>query len=361
MTNKFFHFIVASLLLCWVACDPGGPPDDTTTTTSVSDGSAEDLIDVHGHAGIDSSSTDPSGLVTLLGSWNIKNQMLMHPPSALMETTDTTELINYLSSYPEQFCFMYGGFELQPILHGLGRPTEFTVENVYPNGGGPDNVDEKLTELQQISENQTQWEAEFKSRARSAAESGLYVGFGEIAPLHFSLRNGHPSIEYPADHSMLLWLSDLAAEYGMPIDIHLEATDDTLVQLENLLHHNSDTVIIWGHTGWSNTGMATAELLSQMMAKHENLYLTLKLREAHSTEREVASPLDSSGQLKEEWRSLLETYADRVMVGMDLKFLIDSDKKVNSSLESIKSLLDQLSPEIAKKIGYDTAATLFGL
>ncbi|MCP5049171.1 MAG: hypothetical protein GY940_18525, partial [bacterium] len=69
---------------------------------------------------------------------------------------------------------------------------------------------------------------EFREKALEIAKAGA-VGFGEMTALHFSLQPRHPFYEAPPDHPLFLLLSDLSAETGLPIDLHMEAvTTDAL-------------------------------------------------------------------------------------------------------------------------------------
>ena len=289
-----------------------------------------------------------------------------YPRPLVGNEDDTDNLKAFFSSHPNKFKLMYGGAELQPLLHAVGCPNPFTVENIYPNGYTRDRpLDEVLDEMTNIALNPDEWETEFKNRATNAAQSGKYVGFGELAPLHYSLRSDHPYITYPVNHSWMLWLSDLAAQYRLVLDIHLEATSETLVQFLDLLKHNRNTKIIWEHAGWSNTGIATAELLSQMMGENSNLYLAIKLRKPKTPELKAAYPLNDEGTIRSEWLNLLTTYADRIMIGTDIKYWNLDDysleMEIASVINPIKDLLNQLPTEIAQLISSVTAKNLFGL
>jgi predicted TIM-barrel fold metal-dependent hydrolase len=162
----------------------------------------------------------------------------------------------------------------------------------------------------------------------------------------------------------MLWLSDLAADHNMVIDLHVEATTTTLTQLATLLSHNTNTKIIWDHAGWTNltTSLATAAVFSQMLADHANLYLSLKMRAGE--EGESTSPVYSDGTIKSDWYAMLTTYADRIMVGNDAKYR-DSAATVEQAFESsyspLNAMLEQLPSATAVQIRYGTAKTLFGL
>jgi len=79
-------------------------------------------------------------------------------------------------------------------------------------------------------------------------------------------------------HPWTLILSDIAAKNDVVIDIHMEATDETISAIGRLLAHNRNAKIIWAHAGWSVLGMATANAWERLMARHPNLYGSIKHR-----------------------------------------------------------------------------------
>ena len=60
----------------------------------------------------------------------------------------------------------------------------------------------------------------FKARAEELLREGV-IGFGEMTAEHFDGFTPYQSA--PPDHPLYLLLSDLAAEHGVPIDLHMEA------------------------------------------------------------------------------------------------------------------------------------------
>jgi hypothetical protein len=325
---------------------------------------SDSTVDVHLHASINSGSAVAQDLVNLMSSNNFSIFIVMDTPKPIYQDPDSSSYHNkdFFSVYPGSFLFMYGGSELQPLLFATGHSGEITLSELYPNGGAEASQAD-IDQLNAIAADPTAWESTFKARATQAAESGLYVGFGELAPAHYSLRSGHPQMIYKVDTPWMLWLSDLAASYNMVLDIHMEATDTTLTQFANLLNHNTNTKIIWDHAGWSNSGGATASVISGLMAAHPNLYLSLKMRGYNSGTDPNCSPVDSSGNLKSEWQTLLTNYADRIMVGNDSKYWSDSTAiadELSSSYNRLNNMLQKLSAATQLKIRNETAKRLFG-
>jgi hypothetical protein len=285
----------------------------------------------------------------------------MEPPQPIYFASDSSSQTdkNFFSAFPESFLFMYGGSELQPFLLATGHSGTITLDELYPNGGATATQSD-VDQLNAIRTDPSAWESTFKDRATQAANSGLYAGFGELGPLHFSSKSGQPYLNYQVDTPWMLWLSELAATHNMVLDIHMEATVTTLSEFANLLAHNTNTKIIWDHAGWCNTGQATATVISGLMAAHPNLYVSLKMRQNNT----VCSPTDSNGILKSDWQTLLTTYADRIMVGTDAKYWFDSSTisdQLSGSYTLLDNMLKQLPGDTAQKIRTGTAKALFGI
>lgn len=340
----------------------------TISGTTVMTVTAQELVDVHVHATVSSASASAQDLVDMMASNGVSLMVLMSEPEASYEADDVTSAgqVSFFASYSSSFRNMYGGSELQPMLfaRGYNGTLPITSAIVYPNGGtfSAQNIAD-FTAINTEAEGGA-WETLFRSRATTAAQSGQYVGFGELGPLHESSKSGQPYISYDIDTPWMLWLSDLAADNNMVMDIHAEATATILTQFATLLSHNTDTKIIWAHAGWTNldTSVATAAVFTQMLADHPNLYLDLKMRAGE--EGGDTSPVDSAGVIKSEWLTLLTTYADRIMVGTDAKYWSSSatvEALFDPSYSSLNAMLEQLPSATAVKIRATTARTLFGV
>jgi len=133
---------------------------------------------------------------------------------------------------------------------------------------------------------------QFKDRAEELLRLGV-SGFGEMAAEHFV---GATPYEYaPPDHPLYLLLADIAAEHGVPIDIHMESVPQAMAlpaplksppnaaslhenisALERLLAHNPRATVVWAHLGSDNTGFRTPGISRRLLAAHPNLYLEIK-------------------------------------------------------------------------------------
>lgn len=351
----------ASVLVCaTLGCRAGEAPPPVDPAVDPG------LTDFHAHA-FYAADSDVPALLAAMEEHQVARALLSRPPNPLHAFagtgSDTADLMAFFAPFAGERLYLYGGQELMPLLHASGRPTAFTMEELYPQGADPAVTQEMLDEMTAIAVDPDPWEAEFRRLATEAADGGRYVGFGEIAPLHLALRPSHPDIRFPADHPWLLWLSDLAAERGMFLDVHMEVTDASLAELDGLLAHNRATPIVWAHAGWSTTGAATPAVLADALAAHPNLYLSLKLREPESEAYAAVHPLDADGTIKPEWRALLEAWPDRILAASDMKYWEDDAPIRDVFAERIGDqvgLLDQLDAETRAALRSGSAAALIG-
>jgi len=205
-------------------------------------------------------------------------------------------------------------------------------------------------------------ERKFTRLIESAMQSGKYKGFGEIGLHHMETVKRHgPTI--PADHPWMLTLADIAARFDVPIDIHMEATDDNLAALERLLAHNRKAKIIWAHAGWSELGTATPEVWSRLMAHHPNLYGSIKHR---TPTRRPPSPMvnvrDEGGAIEPDWLHLFETFPDRFMIGADIgPGVFVKGGNDFRHLKHMQAFLRQLPPHLLGPIAQGNAIRVFNL
>lgn len=217
----------------------------------------------------------------------------------------------------QRFGFLAGGGTLNVMLHRYGNPALVTDEV----------------------------RARFARTAREIVESGAR-GFGEIASLHLSAMPGHPFEFVPADHPLLLLLADIAAEHGLPIDLHMDASDgptrlpetysraqnpaelpDTVAPLKRLLAHNPRAAIVWAHGGSDPVGGQGPALLSQLMDLHENLFVSLRLLPDRppgqrgggaNLGHEHGNRVFTVAGIVPEWLTLLRRHPDRFVIGTDV-------------------------------------------
>ena len=212
----------------------------------------------------------------------------------------------------------------------------------------------------------------FKERAEELLRLGA-VGFGELTAEHF--QGATPYQSAPADHPLFLLLADIAAEHGVPIDLHMEAVPQTMplpaplksppnppqlraniAAFERLLAHNPHARIIWAHAGWDNTGHRTPALCRRLLQAHPNLYMDVKIDPLNPGKN---SPLANgvTGAIKPEWLQLFRDFPDRFVVGTDQHY--PEPPRGPQRWEAIVVMLNQLPADLQKKIGMENATWLF--
>ena len=217
----------------------------------------------------------------------------------------------------------------------------------------------------------------FDERAKQIADAGA-AGYGEFAVQHDSLFPGHPYESVPADHPLFLRLADIAAERGMPIDVHMDVVAEdapmpprlsspdnpsmlraNVPAFERLLEHNPNARIVLAHVGWDITGQWSTEVTRALLARHPNLYMSIKISPRGVPEH---NPLTRSG-IKQDWLALLQQFPDRFLIGSDT-FYADgaasgAGPRENIQLAGPSTLLARLPKDIAIKVGYENALRLY--
>ncbi|MEI7580014.1 MAG: TatD family hydrolase [bacterium] len=297
-------------------------------------------IDIHAH--INTSGMSISEIIKNMDTEGIDKMVIMKPPASVPVDTPQSDFAipDAASQYPNRFAVLYGG-EAIAMLERAATSGKYS----------------------QAEEDQ------FISLLEKEMKSGTYCGIGEIGLRHYVPTSGKSNVAYdltiPGNHPWMFIMSDIAAKYNMPIDVHMEATAETIKGLEKLLDHNVNTKIIWDHTGWSHTvnktayysEMATAELMGQLMEKHPNLYSSIKMRKENQN-----SPIyifNSNSEIKPEWLAIFTKYPDRFMMGSDIKPGIDQEQF--PIIKDHRKFLSQLPSEILKKIERENAEKIFKL
>jgi predicted TIM-barrel fold metal-dependent hydrolase len=215
----------------------------------------------------------------------------------------------------------------------------------------------------------------FKERAEDLLRKGA-VGFGELSTGHLSLPSS-PVKDYeyaPADHPLLLMLADLAAERGVPIDIHMEAVTQTIplpaglqqpanppqlpeniAAFERLLKHNPRAKIIWAHAGGDFTGYRTPDLCRRLLAAHPNLYMEIKVDPASLGKNPVVA---ADGKIKPDWLKLFQDFPNQFVIGSDQHYG-PNPPTGQARWQAVVNVLNQLPADLRRKIGMDNALRLY--
>lgn len=309
---------------------------NSTTPSATSQKWSGNFIDTHAHLTANGTTLDE--VVSYLDKYKIEKIIVMQTPVNIYAnmTPEQFMIPEAAQKRPDRFAVMYEG-EAISLLTSVAGNNSYT-----PNQ-----------------------EEQFIRLVRDAAASGQYIGFGEIALRHYpqpsAVNKQGLDITNPGDHPWLLALSDIAAEYNMPLDIHIEPDGNTLPGFETLISHNPKTKIIFDHAGWYNTGEATPDLFRSLMKKYPNLYSSIKLRKAQSDAQKKVSILDDNQKIKTEWLNLFKEFPDRFTIGTDTKFGLGTNEgDADQHLAVVNTFLTQLPDELAQKIALNNAKTIFG-
>jgi predicted TIM-barrel fold metal-dependent hydrolase len=304
-------------------------------------------IDAHTH--IDQ--LDPEGAVTLI----LSAMERLNTAKAFIQTEpfgpdnparwDAEMILPAVKRHPQKLAVLGGGGTLNPMI----------LEAHRTGNSGPD-VQKK-----------------FRARAEELLRLGV-AGFGELSTEHLSLpQSPVKDYEYaPADSPLMLLLADIAAEHNVPIDLHMEALPQTIPTpveygppnppelhgnieaLERLLAHNRRAKIIWAHAGSDNIGYRTPDLCRRLLQAHPNLYMEIKFDPGFPGK----DPPIVDGKLKPEWLKLYSDFPDRFLIGSDQHF----DPPATAPLARAQQnalLLNQLPPDLRKKIAVDNALRIY--
>ncbi len=288
------------------------------------------IIDVHTHILPGGMTLDQ--LIQNMDREGIDRMVIMESPADIEKGINQSEfgIPEAAEKYPDRFTALYGGEAITMLYSAAARGNYSAAE-----------------------------EERYSSLLEEAISSGRYRGFGEIALLHFVDDENGTNLTVAGDHAWMFLMSDIAARYDVPIDIHMESTDESIASFEELLDHNNRTRIIWEHAGRSNTGKTTPQLLRQLMEKHPNLYSAIKLRNPKTPERKMVRILDEEGNVTEDWMALFRDFPDRFMIGSDIKPGEKDDEF--RRIKDHRKLLQQLPPEILSKIERENAIKMYNI
>lgn len=303
----------------------------STVTTPAATPFGGNFIDTHTH--IRPTSEPYSSIIRMMDEHKINRMIVMEPPGdfwILGTPPSSYGIPDAAKQYPDRFFVLYSG-EAGSMLYDAAKKDTYTREQ----------------------------EKEFTSLLDRALASGKYRGIGEIGLRH-QPPPGMPAtydITVPADHPWMFIMSDTAARYGVPIDIHMQADDSNVAAFERLLDHNPGTIIIWDHAG-DHTQNANPDLLRKILATHKNLYTSIKVRtEEKQTQGGIVTK--DGGVLAEKWKNLITDYPDRFMIGTDVKLGIRPDEI--RFVDIHRSLLSQLPADVAQKVAQDNPMRIFNM
>lgn len=297
-----------------------------------------------------------------MDKYGIQKALIMPPPQIQQQgdVCKYEDLATVVRKHPGRLYFLGGGDNLNRMIHQY-KPTEIT----------PD-ISRKFSDV-----------------AGEIIRAGA-KGFGEMAVLHLSLISSHHAYEETsADHPLFLLLADIAAQNGVPIDLHMEAVPQdmklpetagnnsdknpptlhaNIPGFERLLAHNKNAKIVWQHIGWDNTGEMTVELLRRLLGAYPNIYCSLR-GEEHILYRDGQPKpnriIDRVGKVRQEWLKLISDFPDRFMAGTDDFFGASiptaSGKALPTTSKETWGIVKQLPADLAEKVGRRNAARIYNL
>ena len=190
-------------------------------------------------------------------------------------------------------------------------------------------------------------------RARSALAGRRYQGIGEL-----HLIGGFA----PKPHSEVIrGLFTLAASHDIPILLHTEFSQpDYLIRL---CREHPGTRILWAHAG----GLLKPDQVEEVLLHCPNVWTELSARDPW---RFVNNPIATAdGRLLPEWRTLIERYQDRFMIGSDPVWPVDQMDRWDAAdtgwqeyarfIEFHRHWLSTINPAIATKIRWENALIFF--
>ncbi len=238
-----------------------------------------------------------SEIIEHMDEYGIKMMVNMDEPCSIFTSTDPSDagIPSLSEQHPDRFISLYAG------------DAGTLLDQVAASGSYTKTDEEKYTTF-----------------LEDAMKSGKYRGFGEIALRHGTVTStggtgntGCANVLVPGDHPWMFIMSDTAAKYDVPIDIHMEKPEEMLPGFERLLDHNRNTTIIWDHTGWVVTEYSTPEVWRKLLTKHPNLYGSIKWRPLDPKESVPLSLADKT--INTQWLELFKEFPDRFMIGSDIK------------------------------------------
>ncbi len=289
----------------------------------------------------------------------IKKSVVMPPPqvSGMPALHDYDSFISAIRKYPGRFAFLGGGGTLNPMIQ---------------DAAGEIHLEDPVRRR-------------FEATADEIIRAGA-VGFGEMTAHHLSHTAGHPYESVPADHPLFLVLADRAARYDVVIDFHLDLVTEDMdlpsrfssppnpsilranrASFERFLAHNRKAKVVWAHAGSDFLGHWTVSLSRQLLRKHPNLYMSLRI--GGGVPRNLV--FDSGGQIKPAWMDLFRDFPDRFVIGGDQFFASPLLRGSGPGLlfaqrgsfirKRMLDFLSRLPADLARKIGRDNAHQLYKL
>lgn len=171
----------------------------------------------------------------------------------------------------------------------------------------------------------------YLQQLEAALKAGQFKGIGEI--------NNNHHHDFPADSPLMQRFWSLSAKYRVPFNVHMDAREKRVTEMERLLASDRRSTWLWAHAG-----DARPALLRRLLRVHPNFYLELSGR-----------AFDIMNDA--EWKVLLDEFSDRFVLGTDAFNLQIFVVKIGRW----RKVLKLLSPATARKLAHQNAERLLNL
>jgi Amidohydrolase len=175
------------------------------------------------------------------------------------------------------------------------------------------------------------------SELARGTEAGPYRGIGEFHLYDSANANG----------AVAKKLMLLAEDKGLAVLAHV---DDTAIDLlmANTLSQGQKAKLVWAHTG---IGGASTARVRELLLKYPLLMGELSYRPGLT---------GADGKLSPEWRALVQEFPTRFVIGSDT-WVNQRWQYYEELMRGYRTWLGDLPPDVARNIGWDNAAKLFGI
>lgn len=341
--NRYLgNLVVAAFVLAFSACAYASDAPGDVVAKRIP------IIDTHVHLSRNSKeilSLKLGSALSIMDEFGVVQSIVLPPPfdPGNRAMYGQRELSALVLTNPVRSQFVAGGESLNPMIHAIS-PEKVTPHHVE----------------------------QFHKEVSAIVQAGA-SGFGEITAEHFSSgRGSHPYESTRPDHPLMLLLADASARHSMPIDLHMEAVPydmemperrrggenptqlkENISAFERLLAHNRNAMIVWAHAGWDLSGERSVELMRELLSKHPNLFMSLKVDGSGFSR---SSPMNSEGRIRSNWLVLFKDFPDRFVVGSD-QFVGETVDR----LANVRKLVNALPPDLAEKFANINARRIYRL
>ena len=297
------------------------------------------IIDAHGHFG---ASFRAETIVQAMDTNNVSKQIVMaryYPgPAGSADQPGSDELVLEMArKYPGHFF---------PLV-GMQRP-ELTGSDKWLK---PD------------------WSVETILReAEKKLATGYFWGIGEVIVKHYAYSSGrHAEQDNPVYSPFMQRLSRLAAQFDVPIVLHMEGAPRLVEDFARLLQENPGVRDVWAHNG----GRSQAPVIRAMLGAHPNLFCDLAgMTNVGETGygtgwprmEEFNSLMEVNGKFLPEMEEIYEFFPDRFILGTDVAHAPGMNaRNYSRRVERFRELLGSLSAETARKFAEVNALRIYKL